>query len=114
MLFLILCSLLFESSTIADSESGGKVFPYEYKAETLDNGLKVIMIPMPSNGIVAYYSIVRTGSRDEFEAGHSGFAHFFEHMMFRGTKRYPGHVYDSLIVTMGADANAYTTDDYTA
>jgi len=66
-----------------------RLFPYPYRSETLPNGLKVILIPMPSQGLVAYYSIVRTGSRDEVEPGKSGFAHFFEHMMFRGTKTYP-------------------------
>lgn len=35
-------------------------------------------------------------------------------MMFRGTKKYPGSVYDSLIISIGANGNAYTTDDYTA
>ena len=46
-------------------------------------------MPMPSDGLVAFWSIVRTGSRDEYEPGRSGFAHFFEHMMFRGTERVP-------------------------
>jgi zinc protease len=92
----------------------GTVFPYPAKTETLGNGLTVIMIPMPSKGLVSYYSIVRTGSRDEWEPGHTGFAHFFEHMMFRGTKNYPADAYDKMITAMGADANAYTTDDYTA
>lgn len=90
------------------------IFPYTYTKETLPNGLTVIMIPMESPGLVAYYSVVRTGSRDEVEQGKSGFAHFFEHMMFRGTKKYPGAVYDSIITSIGAAANAYTTDDYTA
>lgn len=90
------------------------IFPYKYEKETLPNGLTVIMIPMESPGLVAYYSVVRTGSRDEVEAGKSGFAHFFEHMMFRGTKKYPGPVYDSIVTSIGAKANAYTTDDYTA
>jgi zinc protease len=90
-----------------------KVFPYNYNVELLNNGLKVILIKMPVEGKIAYYTIVRTGSRDEYEPDHTGFAHFFEHMMFRGTKKYPGNVYDSLITLMGADANAYTTDDYT-
>jgi zinc protease len=88
-------------------------FPYKYQKEVLPNGLTVIMIPMESPGLVAYYSVVRTGSRDEVEPGKSGFAHFFEHMMFRGTKKYPGPVYDSVFTSIGADANAYTTDDYT-
>ena len=90
------------------------IFPYAYTREVLPNGLTVYVIPMESPGLVAYYSVVRTGSRDEYEQGKSGFAHFFEHMMFRGTKKYPGHVYDSLMTGIGADANAYTTDDYTA
>ncbi len=89
------------------------IFPYKIINHKLENGLKVIFIPMESNGIVSSYTVVRTGSRDEWEAGKSGFAHFFEHMMFRGTKRHPGAMYDSLITSMGADANAYTTDDYT-
>ncbi|NOY05339.1 MAG: insulinase family protein [Chlorobi bacterium] len=90
------------------------IFPYKYSVVTLENGLKAYLIPTQNPGLVAYYSIVRTGSRDEWEPGHSGFAHFFEHMMFRGTKTYPGPVYDRLVTEMGADANAYTTDDYTA
>jgi zinc protease len=96
---------------IAMSQS---IFPYKYHIETLPNGLKIIMVPMESPGLIAYYSVVRTGSRDEVEPGKSGFAHFFEHIMFRGTKKYPGPVYDSLITSIGANANAYTTDDYTA
>ena len=63
---------------------------------------------------MTYWSIVRTGSRDEVEPGRSGFAHFFEHMMFRGTQKYPGPVYDEIVTSLGADSNAYTTDDYTA
>jgi zinc protease len=110
-LFLIIFTLLWSTAMAQDNQT--KVFPYSYETETLDNGLKVILIPMSSKGLVSYYSVVRTGSRDEWEPGHSGFAHFFEHMMFRGTKTYPGPVYDRLITGMGADANAYTTDDYT-
>jgi zinc protease len=90
------------------------VFPYAYTKATLPNGLTAIMIPMPSHGIVAYYSVVRTGSRDEVEEGKSGFAHFFEHMMFRGTKKYSGPAYDKIVTSIGASANAYTTDDLTA
>lgn len=107
--FLLITFLMMGTIAMADS-----IFPYSYQAETLPNGLKVIMIPMESPGLVAYYSVVRTGSRDEVEPGKSGFAHFFEHMMFRGTKKYPGPVYDSIITSIGANANAYTTDDLTA
>ena len=96
------------------SASSAKVFPYAVETHQLDNGLKVLFVPMPSEGLVSYWSIVRTGSRDEVEAGVTGFAHFFEHMMFHGSKRFPGPVYDGIVNGMGADANAFTTDDFTA
>jgi len=108
---LLFCVALLFAGNVAMSKS---IFPYTSWKEVLPNGLTVYLIPMESPGLVAYYSIVRTGSRDEYEPGRSGFAHFFEHMMFRGTKRHPGPVYDSLITGIGASANAYTTDDYTA
>jgi len=91
-----------------------RVFPYPVHRHVLDNGLKVIFIPMPSNGLAAYWSVVRTGSRDEVEPGVTGFAHFFEHMMFHGTKALPGPEYDKIVNGMGADANAFTSDDITA
>src|SRR5262245_42644582 len=86
------------------------VFPYPYTKEILPNGLTAIIIPMESPGQVAYYSVVRTGSRDEVEEGKSGFAHFFEHMMFRGTKKFPSDVYEGIVASIGASANASTTD----
>ncbi|MGH9362099.1 MAG: M16 family metallopeptidase, partial [Thermoanaerobaculia bacterium] len=82
--------------------------------ETLDNGLKVIVVPMPADGLAAYWSIVRTGSRDEVEPGRTGFAHFYEHMMFLGTERFPARTYNQMVTRMGADDNAFTTDDLTA
>lgn len=90
------------------------IIPYPSEVHVLGNGLKLIVMPMPVEGLVSYWSIVRTGSRDEFEPGRSGFAHFFEHMMFRGTRRYPAEAYQHILTEMGADANAYTTDDLTA
>ncbi len=105
--------LLAAMALLGATVAGAGVFPYSYTTHTLANGLKVYLIPLPSDGLVAYYSVVRTGSRDEVEPGHSGFAHFFEHMMFRGTEKVPGPVYDRIMTSIGADANAYTTDDWT-
>ena len=82
---------------LAAPASAAGIFPYRYQQETLPNGLRVILIPMPGSGLVSYWSVVRTGSRDEIEPGRSGYAHFFEHMMFRGTKKYPGPVYDRIV-----------------
>lgn len=90
------------------------VFPYKYEVTDLDNGLRVITIPMKNPGLVSYFTIVRTGSRDEVEPGKSGFAHFFEHMMFRGTEKFPPEKYGRIVTEMGADSNASTWDDRTA
>jgi zinc protease len=109
-LFTFFCLL---PAVPAHAAGSGAFFPYPYQQEILPNGLKAIVVPMSSPGLAAYYTVVRTGSRDEVEPGKSGFAHFFEHMMFRGTKKYPGPVYDSLVTGMGAKANASTTDDFT-
>jgi zinc protease len=89
------------------------IFPFPIHETTLPNGLRVVVIPYDSPGTVAYLTVVRAGSRNEVEAGHSGFAHFFEHMMFRGTDKYSSVAYNDLLKRMGADNNAFTTDDYT-
>ncbi len=90
-----------------------KIFPYEIKEHTLSNGLKVVVVPYNSPGVVAYYTVVRTGSRNEVEPGKTGFAHFFEHMMFRGTEKYSDVEYNRILKLLGADSNAWTSNDQT-
>jgi zinc protease len=91
----------------------GLAFPFPVTEKTLANGLRVYVVGFDSPGLVAYYSVVRTGSRNEVEAGKSGFAHFFEHMMFHGTEKYTLDAYNGVIKQMGADSNAFTSDDLT-
>lgn len=113
---LVVTSLLLLAAgplVAAGQSGGGDIFPYEVHEKVLDNGLKVVVIPYDSPGIVAYFTVVRTGSREEVEPGHSGFAHFFEHMMFRGTERFSDEEYNEVLKRMGVDSNAFTTDDYT-
>ncbi|HKQ61981.1 MAG TPA: pitrilysin family protein [Candidatus Polarisedimenticolaceae bacterium] len=111
---LLLLGGLALGSAAAAEQPMTRFFPYPTHVTTLDNGLKLIVVPMRSGELVAYWSIVRTGSRDEYEPGRSGFAHFFEHMMFRGTKTYPASVYNEWTTRMGANANAFTSTDLTA
>lgn len=101
------------SPSSAQASGAGEIFPFDVHQTTLENGLKIVVIPYDSPGIVAYFTVVRTGSREEVEPGHSGFAHFFEHMMFRGTERYSSDAYNDVLKRLGADSNAFTTDDYT-
>src|SRR5882672_402040 len=88
-------------------------FPYSVVETVLDNGLLVVAVPLDTPGLAAHYIAVRTGSRNETEAGRTGFAHFFEHMMFRGTERTTPERYNELLKRLGADGNAFTTDDWT-
>jgi zinc protease len=99
--------------TAGQAAAPGGVFPYKVHQTTLENGLQVLVIPYDSPGTMAYYTVVRTGSRDEVEPGRSGFAHFFEHMMFRGTEKYPSQVYNDELKAIGADFNASTSSDLT-
>lgn len=105
--------LLGLSAVPGPGRAAEKVFPYPIRQSTLDNGLVVLSVPFDSPGIIAYYTVVRTGSRNEVEKGLSGFAHFFEHMMFRGTERYPQEKYNDVLKSLGAHSNAFTTDDWT-
>jgi len=89
------------------------IFPFPVTTRALDNGLRVVLVPFDSPGIVAYYTIVRAGSRNEVEPGKSGFAHFFEHMMFRGTDRFSGSEFNAVYRNLGSDTNAFTSDDIT-
>jgi zinc protease len=90
-----------------------KVFPYAYTQEDLPNGLRLVVVPTAFPNIVATYIVVQTGSRNEVEPGHTGFAHLFEHLMFKGTERFPRAKYNDTLQRMGAVSNAYTTRDYT-
>ncbi|MDH5628298.1 MAG: insulinase family protein, partial [Candidatus Krumholzibacteria bacterium] len=108
---LALAALLLAG--LAGGAMAKDLFPYSPVIRTLDNGLRVVMVPFDSPGIVAYYTIVRAGSRNEVEPGKSGFAHFFEHMMFRGTARFSNVQYNALFRDLGSDVNAYTSDDVT-
>ncbi len=103
ILFLFVCLNMFADIKL----------PFQIYKKNLENGLTVVAVPLNSPNIIAFYTVVRAGSRNEVEEGKSGYAHFFEHMMFRGTKNYSSEEYNKILKNMGADSNAYTTDDFT-
>ncbi|MGC8520393.1 MAG: M16 family metallopeptidase [Steroidobacteraceae bacterium] len=81
-------------------------------AQTLANGMQVIVWPVHHIPNVALNLWVRAGSRNE-RPGITGLAHFFEHMMFNGTRtRAPGE-FDRLMEAQGGANNAFTSDDVT-
>lgn len=91
-----------------------KAFPLDYDQHDFPNGLRLITVPTEYPNVVALYIVVQTGSRNEIEPGKSGFAHLFEHVMFRGTKAYPPAKYEEIMKNAGAASNAFTSDDLTA
>ena len=108
---LLLACSFFAATALSAAD---KIFPYPYVQEDLPNGLRLITIPTDYPNIVALYIVVGAGSRNEVEAGKTGFAHLFEHLMFRGTPEYSPAKYQSVLQAAGAASNAYTSDDLTA
>ncbi|HEY4940258.1 MAG TPA: pitrilysin family protein [Rhizomicrobium sp.] len=80
---------------------------------TLQNGMQVVVIPDHRAPVVTQMIWYKVGGMDD-PPGHSGLAHFFEHMMFRGTKAAPGDAFSHTLAKNGGDDNAFTTQDYTA
>ncbi|MBN1447277.1 MAG: insulinase family protein [Bacteroidetes bacterium] len=86
--------------------------PIQYEEYTLDNGLTVILHIDRTAPTAMTYCLYRVGSKDEVE-GRTGFAHFFEHLMFEGTKNIDRGQIDKLITAAGGVLNASTSFDQT-
>jgi zinc protease len=84
----------------------------EYEITTLPNGLRVIVSEDHSTPIVHLSVWYHVGSRDE-RPGRTGFAHLFEHMMFKGSKNVQPESHTSIIASIGGRSNAYTQEDAT-
>ena len=94
-------------------KNSNKVFSQNYVFKELPNGLRVLIVQTDYPDLVSVQIPVSVGSRDEDEAGRTGFAHFFEHMMFKGSEKFPQDIYSDLFKNAGVDNGAYTTNDYT-
>tara|TARA_B100000749_G_C18450136_1_gene476086 strand:- start:48254 stop:49561 length:1308 start_codon:yes stop_codon:yes gene_type:complete len=78
----------------------------------LDNGMVVLLNKDNSVPMVSVHQWYRVGSKNEV-VGKTGLAHFFEHLMFKGTKKYPAHDLEFIIQSNGGSNNAFTSRDYT-
>lgn len=116
MRYLILAALMLSTLPLAgfaQQSRSSKLFTYPYTIDDLPNGLRLITVPTDYPNLVSLYVAVSAGSRNEVEAGKSGFAHFFEHIMFRGSQNYTPEQREEIFKRAGAETNAYTTDDRT-
>ena len=84
----------------------------EYRERTLANGLRVLTAQDQSSPTVAIQVWYHVGSKDDPNA-RSGFAHLFEHMMFKSTRNMKSEMLDRLTEDVGGFNNAFTTDDNT-
>jgi zinc protease len=84
----------------------------QYQIVTLPNGLRVIFSEDHSTPIVHVSLWYHVGSKNE-RPGRTGFAHLFEHMMFKGSQNVEPESHTSLIASLGGRSNAYTTEDET-
>jgi zinc protease len=101
------------SDPMPEESKAENILPYPIQQKKLNNGLNVVVVEYPSPGLAAFQIVMRVGARDEVEAGKTGFAHFFEHMMFRGTDNYSSDEYSEVLKSIGAAANANTWLDRT-
>jgi zinc protease len=79
----------------------------------LGNGLDVVVVPDTRAPVVTHMVWYRNGSADD-PAGKSGIAHFLEHLMFKGTARWPAGEFSKIVAGFGGQENAFTSFDYTA
>ncbi len=79
----------------------------------LENGLDVVVVPDRRAPVVTHMVWYRNGSADD-PAGKSGIAHFLEHLMFKGTARWPAGEFSKIVAGYGGQENAFTSFDYTA
>ncbi len=103
--------LAFAFSALASCPASATVSPRAFQF-ALPNGMQVVVIPDHRAPVVTQMLWFRVGAADD-PPGLGGLAHFFEHMMFRGTKTTPGDEFSQTIERNGGESNAFTTEDYT-
>src|SRR5205809_1526769 len=84
----------------------------QYEMTALPNGLTVVLSEDHSTPIVHLNLTYHVGSKNE-KPGRTGFAHLFEHLMFKGSKNVQPEAHTSMVSSVGGQSNAYTTDDET-
>ena len=105
-------ALVFGALCVATLSGQGRLPKLDYQFFTLDNGLKVILSEDHSTPIVHVEVWYHVGSKNE-PPGRTGFAHLFEHLMFKGSKNVRSDQHLTHISRVGGDGNAYTTEDAT-
>src|SRR6476646_2449471 len=99
-------------AAVQPSSAASRPPKFQYQITTLPNGLTVVLSEDHSTPIVHVNLTYHVGSKNE-RPGRTGFAHLFEHLMFKGSKNVQPEAHTSMIASIGGQSNAYTTDDET-
>jgi zinc protease len=99
-------------AAVATTDAAVRPPKLDYTMTTLPNGLNVVLLEDHSTPIVHLQIWYHVGSKNE-RPGRTGFAHLFEHMMFKGSKNVEPEGHPSYISSVGGQSNAYTTEDAT-
>ncbi len=105
-----ICALLLAGASLAAAQT--KLPKVDFTDTTLDNGLRVIIVPDHTAPVAAVSVTYNTGSRNE-KPGHTGFAHLFEHMMFEGSANVGKGEHMLLVQNYGGTMNGTTNNDRT-
>ena len=103
-----------DAGIVSETSKKGSVLgiDLEVKSFALDNGLRVFVVEDHSTPMFAFHLAYRVGARDE-KTGRTGFAHFFEHMMYKGSENVPDGGHFKHVLGVGGELNAFTTADST-
>jgi zinc protease len=111
-LAVLMLSVLASSALNPAARAATRPTRLDYTMTTLGNGMQVVMLEDHSTPIVHAEIWYHVGSKNE-KPGRTGFAHLFEHMMFKGSKNVEPEGHPSWISSIGGQSNAYTTEDAT-
>jgi len=111
-LAVLLTTTALSPAVLASPAAAAEVPPIKFTSRTLPNGLKVyasVDRSTPNVSVQVWYGV---GSKDDPQ-GRSGFAHLFEHLMFKATRNMPSETFDRMTEDVGGFNNASTADDFT-
>ena len=106
---ILAVAAVFAAAFVVPASAAEQAKVADYK---LSNGLELVVIPDHRAPVVTHMIWYKVGAADEV-AGHSGLAHFLEHLMFKGTAKHPTGEFSQVVARLGGQENAFTTSDYT-
>ncbi|MCW8835364.1 MAG: insulinase family protein [Rhodospirillales bacterium] len=110
---LLLAAFAVLAFALVSFPGGVRAAVFNPETFTLSNGMQVVVVTNRRMPVVTHMVWYKVGAADEPQ-GHSGIAHFLEHLMFKGTESLPNGAFSRIVARNGGQENAFTSSDYTA